>query len=157
MNQAGNTTYAGVIRDGTGTMTLVKTGTGTQTLHGINTYSGGTTISNGALVVNGSAGTGLVTVASFGTLGGTGTKTLLIRAVGPGLSQFGLTGVLADPTLQVFEGNTLVAANDNWSPALAGTFSSVGAFGLPSGSRDAAIVVSLRSGSSYTVIASGAR
>ncbi len=69
-------TYAGTIADA-GVTSLIKTGTGTFILTGANnTYSGGTTISGGALFVNNSAGSGTgsgaVTVANGGTLGGTG-------------------------------------------------------------------------------------
>jgi rhamnogalacturonan endolyase len=73
-----NTEFAGVIKDGTvGTVALVKTGSGVLTLTGTNTYSAGTTISGGMLLVNNATGSGSgagsVTVASGGTLGGTGT------------------------------------------------------------------------------------
>jgi hypothetical protein len=96
-----------------------------------------------------------VLIAGF-TLKGTGAKTLLIRGVGPGLNQFGLTGTLSDPRIQVFDSaNAVVVSNDNWDPSLATTFSSVGAFALPTGSRDAALVTSLRAGASYTVVVSG--
>jgi RHS repeat-associated protein len=52
-------TFSGVIEDGSGTMSLAKTGAGTLTLAGANTYSGGTTISSGTLRVGsgGSSGT----------------------------------------------------------------------------------------------------
>lgn len=50
---------------------FLKLGAGTLTLSGANLYSGGTTISNGALFVNGSV-TGAVTVVAGSTLGGTG-------------------------------------------------------------------------------------
>ncbi len=72
-----STDVTGVIADGgsgggTGGA-LVKTGTGTMTLSGINTYSGATTVNGGVLAVNGSilASSG-VTVNSGGTLAGTG-------------------------------------------------------------------------------------
>jgi len=75
-----NTTYAGKITDGTtpGTMftALTKTGSGTLTLSGANTYSGATTVNAGSLQVeNGSGsgtGTGNVTLLA-GSLGGGGT------------------------------------------------------------------------------------
>jgi autotransporter-associated beta strand protein len=56
------------------TATLTKSGTGTWTLTGANSYSGATTVSDGKLLVNGSiTGAGAVSVASGATLGGTGT------------------------------------------------------------------------------------
>jgi autotransporter-associated beta strand protein len=73
----GSSTFSGVIQNagssGT-TLSLTKTGNGTQTLAGTNTYTGTTTISAGTLSVTGSLASGsAVTVQSGGTLGGTGT------------------------------------------------------------------------------------
>ena len=100
-------------------------------------------------------GTGAnILIAGF-TLTGSGTRNLLIRAVGPKLSDFGVTGVLTDPKLEIYSGSTKLTENDNWSSSLATTFSSVGAFGLTTGSKDAAITVSLPAGG-YTVQVSGA-
>lgn len=41
-------------------------------------------------------------------------KKVIILATGPSLAAFGLRGVLADPILELYQGNTLVASNDNW-------------------------------------------
>ncbi len=84
-------------------------------------------------------------------------KRVLIRAVGARLASapFGLTGVLADPQLQLFNRDgVLVLANDNWSSADLATMNSVGAFPLATGSRDAALVASLSPGA-YTAQVSG--
>jgi len=72
-----DTEFDGVIGNGNvGAVALVKTGSGVLTLTGANAYSAGTTISNGTLLVNnasgGGTGSGIVTVANGGTLGGTG-------------------------------------------------------------------------------------
>ena len=54
----GSATYGGVMQNGSGPITLVKTGSGTETLTASNTYTGGTTINGGTLLVTGSlAGT----------------------------------------------------------------------------------------------------
>jgi fibronectin-binding autotransporter adhesin len=67
-----NTLSFGGLISGSGTVTQV--GTGTTVLSGDNTYTGGTNINAGTLRINGdqSAATGLVTVASGATLGGSG-------------------------------------------------------------------------------------
>ena len=67
-----DSTYSGIIQDGTNAVSLTKTGTGTFTLSGANSYSGATTINGGTLAVNGSIASP-VTVNSGGTLGGNGT------------------------------------------------------------------------------------
>ena len=91
-------------------------------------------------------------------VGGTAPKQLLIRAVGPGLTQFGVGGVLADPQLSLVPlgQDFAVAANDNWGGAtqLQSAFGQAGAFALPAGSKDAAILVRLPPGG-YTVVVSG--
>ncbi|MCX6995776.1 MAG: autotransporter-associated beta strand repeat-containing protein [Kiritimatiellaeota bacterium] len=46
---SGTASYSGVIANGAANMTLTKSGAGTQTLSGTNTYAGGTMISNGEL------------------------------------------------------------------------------------------------------------
>jgi hypothetical protein len=100
-------------------------------------------------------GTGAnILIAGF-SLAGEGKRNLLIRAVGPTLGVFGVPSVLTDPKLEIYQGSTKIGENDNWSSTLSTTFSSVGAFGLTAGSKDAAITVSLPAGG-YTVQVSGA-
>lgn len=101
-------------------------------------------------------GTGAdILIAGF-NISGSGSKSLLVRGVGPGLAPLGVTGTLADPVLRLFNGaGTAIATNDNWDPALAATFAAVGAFPLPAGSRDAAMTVTLSPGA-YSVQVSGA-
>ena len=46
---------------------------------------------------------------------GTEPKTMVLRALGPSLSGFGLSGVLANPVLKLYNSShTLIASNDNW-------------------------------------------
>ena len=46
---------------------------------------------------------------------GTEPKTIVLRALGPSLSSYGLSGVLSDPVLSVYNSSrTLIATNDNW-------------------------------------------
>jgi autotransporter-associated beta strand protein len=70
-----STDFGGVLRNNAGTggtLALVKTGNGTQTLSGINTYTGDTLVSAGTLLVNGQLGNTSVTVAGAATIGGDG-------------------------------------------------------------------------------------
>jgi hypothetical protein len=90
---------------------------------------------------------------------GTAAKRILIRGIGPALSDFGVSGALADPKLQLYQGSALLRENDNWSdspdsPTIANTATAVGAFTLPSGSKDAALHLYLPPGS-YTAQVSG--
>ena len=68
-------TISGAISDGGHGFALEKIGAGTLTLTGANSYTGGTLVSAGTLRVNGNQGaaTGLTSVASGATLGGSGT------------------------------------------------------------------------------------
>jgi hypothetical protein len=89
-------------------------------------------------------------------LGGGGSKTLLIRAVGPTLEGFGVTGALSDPKLELNSGGTLLAANDDWAGAtnIATAAQSVGAFPLDASSKDAVLLVTLPPGA-YTAQVTG--
>jgi hypothetical protein len=89
-------------------------------------------------------------IAGF-VIGGSGPCTVLIRAVGPTLANYGVTGVLADPKLTLYAGSTQTAENDNWSDAtnasaISTAATTVGASVLASGSKDAAILVTLQPG-----------
>jgi len=88
-----SSTFNGTIGEYPGTIAglkLVKTGSGTLTLSGNNTYAGTTNVNAGTLLLNGQhTGGGLYTVAAGATLGGTGTTTApvdLSGAVAPGAS-----------------------------------------------------------------------
>lgn len=45
---------------------------------------------------------------------GTDAKKVLIRGIGPSLANFGITDALGDTTLELYQGDTLLARNDNW-------------------------------------------
>ena len=94
----------------------------------------------------------------IGGAGTTGSKPLLVRAAGPSLTPLGVGGALADPKLDFFSGQTVIASNDNWNgdATLAGAFTSVGAFAYVSAlSKDAAIFNPALAAGSYTVQVSG--
>ncbi len=99
-------------------------------------------------------GTGLT--AGF-VLGGSASTKVLIRAVGPTLGDFGVPGVVADPQLTLFNGQSVkIGENNDWggTTALTAAFGSVGAFALPTPSKDAALLVTLPPGN-YSVRATG--
>lgn len=108
-----------------------------------------------------SVGTGANVVIPGITVRGTKPKTLLIRAAGPALAAFGVGGTLANPSLGVFDSRgDRVLANDNWSDVpnlrdLRAATAAQGAFALPEGGRDAAMLVTLPPGG-YTVQVAGA-
>jgi hypothetical protein len=104
------------------------------------------------------AGTGSSVLTAGFVIGGSGTETLLIRGIGPGLTPYGVTGVLAAPQITLFDSlGNVVATNAGWGggSALAAVFAQVGAFSLAANSADSAILITLPAGS-YTAQVSGA-
>ena len=56
-----------------------------------------------------------VMIGGFIPGGGTASLRVLLRAMGPSLAPFGVSNPLADPTLELRDGNgTLVLSNDDW-------------------------------------------
>lgn len=82
-------------------------------------------------------------------------KTMLIRAIGPGIAEFA-SSTMVDPSLALMNGLATVASNDNWSGSseLKATFARLGAFPLADTSLDAALLRVLNP-QPYTVIVSG--
>jgi len=111
------------------------------------------------LSTRGQVGTG-ADIMIAGLVIGQGTpETVLIRAVGPGLANLGVTGVLSMPILSLYDSaGTLVQSNQGWGNgnATAAIMSSAGAFALAAGSADSALVVTLQPGTSYTAQVAGA-
>jgi hypothetical protein len=54
-------------------------------------------------------------IAGFIVGGNTGDDRMILRGIGPSLSDFGVPNALADPTLELRDDNgALLRANDNW-------------------------------------------
>jgi len=153
---------------------LLDVGAGSYTVHaeGAGAAPSGVAIveiydasSSGPAIVNlsnrGHVGTGGEIMIPGFVISDEGSLTLLIRAVGPrlGTAPFNVPGVLADPVLTIYRGADPILSNDDWSTgpgaaATANTAAAVHAFSLPSGSADAAFVVTLPPGG-YTVQVTG--
>ena len=93
------------------------------------------------------------------TLGGSVAKTVLVRAVGPGLAAVGVTsGTLGDPQLTLFNSASVaIATNDDWGadPQLTNAGARVGAFNIGSAqSKDAMLIITLPAGG-YTARVTG--
>lgn len=112
-------------------------------------------ISTRSLVGSGSA----FLISGF-SIGGNAPATLLVRAIGPTLANFNITGVLERPILEIVNSaGALIYSSERISvptnPAdIAFAATQVGAFALPPDSRDAVLLVTLAAGT-YTAIVRG--
>lgn len=90
-------------------------------------------------------------IAGF-VVSGDAPRRVLVRAVGPALAAFAVGHPLADPLVKLHRGDTVLAENRGWSDAanIRDASAQVGAFALPPGSRDAALLLELAPGP-YTV------
>jgi hypothetical protein len=101
--------------------------------------------------------TGTSLSAGF-VIGGDTAKTVLVRAIGPGLTAFGVASPMPDPRLSVVQAGATLAQNDNWGgdQQLVAASNSVGAFGITNAaSTDAMLLITLPPGN-YSAVASPA-
>lgn len=91
-------------------------------------------------------------------IGGNTARTVLVRAIGPGLAAFGVPGTMPDPRLALFNSAPAkIVENDNWGgdSQLTSAGSSVGAFAIANAAgKDAMMLTTLAPGS-YTVQVDG--
>lgn len=91
---------------------------------------------------------------------GSGSKRFVIRGIGPGLAQFNVPGLLANPKIELMDSDgKAIAVNDDWAVSgnlqeLKSAMTAVGAFTIQPDSKDAALLVTLQPGI-YTAIISG--
>jgi len=108
----------------------------------------------GNVSTRGNVGTGDSILIGGVIVGGNTAKPVVIRALGPSLTQFGVTGVLADPSLQLRDGNgNLVEANNDWQQSPDATVVSADRL-APLNPKEAAIAPTLSPGN-YTALVSG--
>ncbi|MGH8164535.1 MAG: hypothetical protein ACREP1_09400, partial [Rhodanobacteraceae bacterium] len=80
------------------------------------------------------------------------SRQILIRAIGPSLTGAGVSGALADPTIDFYRGSQLILSNDNWK---SDDQAAIAATGIPpTNDKEAAILVNLDPGS-YTAVVRG--
>jgi hypothetical protein len=79
-------------------------------------------------------------------------KRVIVRGIGPSLGALGVSGALADPVLELYQGNTLLFSNDNWQDSQGAEITATGV--APSHPLEAAIVRTLDPGN-YTAVLRG--
>ncbi|HEV2806602.1 MAG TPA: choice-of-anchor tandem repeat GloVer-containing protein [Chthoniobacterales bacterium] len=90
-------------------------------------------------------------------ISGTDPKKVIVRGIGPSLSGVGIAEPLADPTLELHQGDATLAMNDDWKLRTDGGSqqAEIEATGLaPANAVESALVATLNPGS-YTVILAG--
>jgi hypothetical protein len=86
---------------------------------------------------------------------GTVPKTLVVRALGPSLAGFGVSGVLTDPVLSVYDSSgTLIATNDDWQTDIGATYIVANGLAPTNPSESATLLPSLAPGA-YTAVVTG--
>jgi hypothetical protein len=104
-------------------------------------------------------------IPGFEVGGGTGNRSLLVRVAGPALTQYALTGVLADPFVNLVDSTgQSIASNGNWgmpigqaadAATLSAAFAQAGAFPFAPGSLDSALIASVPPGAGDTALVTG--
>src|SRR5207248_5424037 len=90
-------------------------------------------------------------IAGF-IVSGTDAKTVVVRGLGPSLTQFGVTGALADPFLSLFDGaRNVLRTNDNWKDTHQAEIQATGL--APPNDLESAILRTLQPGN-YTAVLS---
>jgi hypothetical protein len=93
---------------------------------------------------------------------GSGPKRVIIRAIGPELTQFGIPDVLANPRLELHNGSgALIATNDNWQNTIIGGIITTNQVSdiqnsghAPTAANESAIIANLQPGN-YTAVVHG--
>jgi autotransporter-associated beta strand protein len=118
-SNAGNNTVGSVIVDNANAVGVTKAGSGRWILSGSNTYTGGTQVNAGTLVLNGATGVAAFTnqVASGATLGGTGTlsgPTTVSGILSPGSTAGSLGTLSFTASSFVWNSGAAAASTTDW-------------------------------------------
>ena len=101
----------------------------------------------------GMVGTGQNELIAGFSISGNQAKKVIVRALGPTLSNLGVSGALADPTITIVNSNNVVvASNDNWRNTQETEIAASGF--APPNDLESAIIATLASGS-YTAVVTG--
>jgi hypothetical protein len=96
-----------------------------------------------------------VMIGGFIILGNNGATSVVVRGIGPSLAAAGVANALADPTLEVYDGNgQLIVANDDWKTGSDAPFIQ-GHSLAPSDTREAAVLLQNPVQGNYTAILKG--
>jgi arylsulfate sulfotransferase len=108
----------------------------------------------GNMSTRGSVGTqDNILIAGF-IVGDVGSSTVVVRGLGPSLAAYGVTGVLTDPTLTIYDSSgSVIASNDNWQDSTTATLVQKNGLAPPNPS-ESALVLHLPAGA-YTAIVRG--
>jgi hypothetical protein len=143
--------YTAIVQGYQDSSTPAATGVGLfelYDLHLTNNVRAGNISTRGQVLLNDQ-----VMIGGF-VIGGAQSKTVVVRALGPSLANFGLSGVLADPFLELHDGQgTLISSNDDWGQGPdAATIQNEGL--APSSPKESALQATLNPGN-YTAIVRG--
>lgn len=96
-----------------------------------------------------------VMIGGFIVLGDNGATNVVVRGIGPSLAAAGVAGPLADPVLEVYDGNgQLISSNDDWQTGADAAF--IQAHSLaPSDIHESAVLIQNPVQGNYTAILKG--
>ncbi|MEO7597937.1 MAG: DUF4331 family protein, partial [Opitutus sp.] len=104
------------------------------------------------IAARGAIGTGDNVLIGGFIIRGTAPVKILVRATGPSLTPLGVAGALADTVLELYQGSTIIASNDDWKSTQQAQIQATGY--PPTNDKESAILVTLSPGV-YTTIVRG--
>ncbi|MDQ3198175.1 MAG: matrixin family metalloprotease [Verrucomicrobiota bacterium] len=146
-----------VTRLGPGNYTVIVSGVNNTTGVGlVESYTLDTNASHAANIsTRGQVGAGEDALIGGFIVGGNPSKHIIVRALGPSLAGSGFSGLLADPLVELRDGNgQLIAQNDDWGSG--GQRDEIIATGIPPADpREAALIATISAGN-FTAVVRGA-